>query len=149
MMIEREKHNFGLFMTSTIIYSVVHLIAIIVVCLLPYDGFFIVAILLWQFAHIGLCCYFYFSDARMPMAARVYLYIDLVIVGFVLANQTLFLILQKCPDSDGNIAACLLRWAASFAESWGYHGCNLLMAYCVLYQQKSNRRLMLCSGTLS
>ncbi len=152
MMIEKDKPNYGLFLTSIIVYSIVNLI--LAILLVDdyiqssyqtgfWDLIFVGALLLWQFAHIGLCCYFYFSDAKLPLAARVYLYIDMVIFGAIMIGALVLAIsymINGCHDDNSYIPTCFLvglLCVGVLAIAWSYGGCNLLMAYCVLQLQKT------------
>ena len=132
LMLTQIKPNYGLFIVCTILYSIINLIlaAFVITEIInghyTNDDIFYFTYLVWQFAHIGICCYFYFTGNSLPLAIKIYFYIDMCIFG-ILALAVVVLIINfiigGCHQDSSYFPACFLEillFTGIFAVSWGY-----------------------------
>ena len=94
------------------------------------------AVLLWQWANIGLCAFYYFSGDKVPKFVRIYLYIDIGIFGLLVL---VLLYVAVCLMIEYKAPTIFL----ALAIAWGYAGINMLMAYLVIQTRTQAPMFML------
>ncbi len=146
-MILPAKNNTAAFVISSLVclmactYAAYAIILFIIK--VPFHGIagyfvyaFWCALLLWQLSHIGLCIYFYATDSELPHFARIYLYVDMAIMGAVMLGVLALLVsttISNCKDIMRERCVLIgLDNLGILALSWLVLGSNIMMAYSVI-----------------